>query len=136
MYLGLFLNYFTLMIFSQMNLNPFYFLISSTCVSIFGGGATLLVVFVCYASDISESEKKAWNLCLVDMYVGLGVLVGLTTGPWVFQKFGYLPVFTTSAFICLTAWVFAAFVLNETIQYKGNEVLNLLCIIFVSSLAI
>lgn len=121
-YLGLFLNYFALMVFSQTSLSPSYYLISSVCGSVFGGFAVLIVVFICYASDISESEKKAWNLSLVDIYFCLGSLAGLALSPLVFHNFGYFPVFVSSALICLVACIFSVLFVEETIQYTGNEV--------------
>lgn len=119
---GCFLNFLTLSLFSISNLNPFWILLSTFCGSILGGRPTLFLTFMCYISDLSKTEDKAWNLALMDTAVYSAIAVGLFAGPYTFKHYGYCVVFGMAAGSCLFAVLYSTFLLKETIKYTGNEV--------------
>lgn len=122
---GYVVNYLSLSIMSSWDLSPYWILLASFSESLLGGRPTIFLTFLCYISDLSRLEDKAWNLALMDTAIYLSLPVGFFIGPYIFKHYGYPVVFGISAGGCLFAVLYLLIVMRETVEYTGHEVKTL-----------
>ncbi|XP_044578987.1 tetracycline resistance protein, class D-like [Cotesia glomerata] len=80
-------NHVILSILSVWNENPWVSLIAYIPSALLGSGQTLAAY--CYASDISESDKRPLYMASMGGCLSAGLVVGTLTGPLIFQKLNY-----------------------------------------------
>ncbi|XP_011634456.1 proton-coupled folate transporter-like isoform X2 [Pogonomyrmex barbatus] len=83
-----------------------------------GGTSALMLASVCYITDITSDNERAWHLAWLDVLISVGLLIGLLSGPLIFKAYGYAAVFGTVTVICILTTLYIFFI-PETIQ---NEI--------------
>ncbi|XP_076163593.1 putative peptidoglycan muropeptide transporter SLC46 isoform X2 [Ptiloglossa arizonensis] len=74
---------------------------------------------ICYISDISNEEDRAWQLAWMDALIFIGVIIGILIGPIVFRAYGYTIVFGCANLCCILAGLYICFLVPDTI-YSTN----------------
>lgn len=94
---------------------PWYFLIAYIPMGLLGGISTLMLASFCYIIDITDNNERAWHLAWLDALISLGVLLGLFSGPTIYETYGYTAVFSVATVLCTIATLYIFFI-PETVQ--------------------
>lgn len=98
---------------------PWYFLIAYIPMALLGGISTLMLASFCYITDITDNNERAWHLAWLDALISLGILVGLFSGPIIYETYGYTAVFSVATMLCIIATLYI-FYIPETIQNHAS----------------
>lgn len=107
-------RYIILFILSNFDANPWLYLLAYIPTALFGSG--LLLATICYISDSTEPDKRAWRLACLQTCVKTGLVIGTFIGPLIFQKLGYTFLFIIAALLCLISLLYAVFMVPESVQ--------------------
>lgn len=110
------LTYFLLSIMADWDITPWYILIAYIPTGLLGGLCALMLASLCYITDITDDNERAWHLALLEALIALGLLIGLLSGPALFQAYGYTMVFAATTTLCLMATLYISFYVPETIE--------------------
>lgn len=97
-------------------IGPWYFLIAYIPMALLGGISVLMLASICYITDISDSNERAWHLAWLDALISVGLLIGLLIGPAIYKVYGYTAVFSIATVLCTMATLYILFFTPETIQ--------------------
>ncbi|KAL6254886.1 hypothetical protein P5V15_014228 [Pogonomyrmex californicus] len=117
-YIGISSTFFLLTFMSNWDIVPWYFLVAYIPFAFLGGTSALMLASVCYITDITSDNERAWHLAWLDVLISVGLLIGLLSGPLIFKAYGYAAVFGTVTVICILTTLYIFFI-PETIQ---NEI--------------
>lgn len=95
---------------------PWYFLIAYIPMALLGGISVLMLASFCYITDITDNNERAWHLAWLDAFISLGVLIGLFSGPAVYEAYGYTAVFSIATTLCTVATLYILLFIPETVQ--------------------
>ncbi|KAL0113780.1 hypothetical protein PUN28_012713 [Cardiocondyla obscurior] len=124
-YISTSLNYLLLSIMANWDIVCWYLLIAYIPVALFGGINVLMLASMCYITDITSDNERAWHLTLLSALKSLGVLIGLLSGPVIFEAYGYTAVFGIAAVLCTLATLHILFFVPETIQSQTSGIRNI-----------
>lgn len=79
-----------------------------------------MLASLCYVTDITNDSERAWHLAWVDALLNLGLLIGLFSGPLIFEEYGYTIVFSISTVLCIVATLYILLVVPEIIQKSSS----------------
>lgn len=99
---------------------PWYFLIAYIPTTFLGGVNVLILGSMCYITDITNNNERAWHLACLDALISLGLLIGLLSGPMIFHIYGYNAVFSVATLLCTLATLHILFFVPETIQSQTS----------------
>ncbi|KAK0167473.1 hypothetical protein PV327_004868 [Microctonus hyperodae] len=103
------------------NINPWLFLFASIPSGLLGASSGIILGTMCYISDITNNNNRAWRLgCLQAIYL-LGLIIGTFIGPLVFKKFGYTSLFCTAAVFNSISLFYTFIYVPETIHSETNQ---------------
>ncbi|GBM13442.1 hypothetical protein AVEN_54439-1 [Araneus ventricosus] len=88
--------------------------IPSAFVGLSGGMITVMTVLYSYASDTTTFGKRTTKYAFMEFAFGMAMPLGQLAGGWLYQWFGYIPVFLVSTCCHVFSLVFVIFVLQET----------------------
>ncbi|XP_055938601.1 solute carrier family 46 member 3-like [Argiope bruennichi] len=91
-----------------------FLFIPSTFAGISGGMVTVMTVLYSFASDTTTFGKRTIKYAFLEFAFGLAMPLGQLAGGWLFQWFGYIPVFLVSTCCHIFSLVFVICVLQET----------------------
>lgn len=117
------MEYIILCVLSMMDVNPYWYLISPIVSNLFGGFPAIVMSCVCYVSDISDRDTRAWHLMWFDSAYISGTLVGILFAPILVINFGYAAVFAVATACLLFCCLYTHFYVPETI--RNQERVNL-----------
>ncbi|KAH0550158.1 hypothetical protein KQX54_017803 [Cotesia glomerata] len=112
-------NHVILSILSVWNENPWVSLIAYIPSALLGSGQTLAAY--CYASDISESDKRPLYMASMGGCLSAGLVVGTLTGPLIFQKLNYTFLYVISASLCAISLLYVLFLIPETVKNRSAK---------------
>ncbi|XP_014296110.1 proton-coupled folate transporter [Microplitis demolitor] len=112
-------RYIILFILSNFDANPWLYLLAYIPTALFGSG--LLLATICYISDSTEPDKRAWRLACLQTCVKTGLVIGTFIGPLIFQKLGYTFLFIIAALLCLISLLYAVFMVPESVQNDSEK---------------
>ncbi|KAG5329918.1 PCFT protein, partial [Acromyrmex heyeri] len=122
--MGVSLTYILLSIMANWNIVPWYFLIAYIPVALFGGLSLLLLASTCYITDIIDDEDRAWHFAFLQALISLGLLIGLLSGPAIFDACGYTAVFSIATVLCILATLYILLFVPETVQSQTSSIRN------------
>lgn len=93
-----------------------YLLIAYIPTTLLGGINVLILASMCYITDITNDNERAWHLASLDALISVGLLIGLLSGPMIFDAYGYNAVFSVATVLCILATLYILFFVPETIQ--------------------
>ncbi|XP_054711636.1 solute carrier family 46 member 3-like isoform X2 [Uloborus diversus] len=91
-----------------------YYFIPAFFTGAFGGVVSLLAVVYSYASDLTAYENRTMKYAFIEMASGFAIPFGAMAGGWIYEFFGYAPVFFFSAAGLLFSFFWVLFLLPET----------------------
>ncbi|XP_011860808.1 PREDICTED: proton-coupled folate transporter-like [Vollenhovia emeryi] len=115
-YISTSLTYLLLSVLAQWDVGPWYFLIAYIPTGLLGGIGVLILASVCYITDITDDNERAWHLAWLDALISLGALIGLLCGPVIFEACGYSAVFGVAFMFCALATLYIIFFVPETVH--------------------
>lgn len=124
-YIGLSLTYLLLSMMANWEIVPWYFLIAYIPMALLGGLSVMMLASICYITDITDNNERAWHLAWLDALISLGLLIGLFSGPVIYEKYGYTAVFSVATVLCTMATLYILFFIPETIQSRTSGVRNI-----------
>ncbi|XP_050453837.1 tetracycline resistance protein, class B-like isoform X3 [Cataglyphis hispanica] len=99
-----------------------------------GGISVLMLASFCYITDITDNNERAWHLAWLDAFISLGVLIGLFSGPAVYEAYGYTAVFSIATTLCTVATLYIILFIPETVQSHTSGICNIFDFMFVKDL--
>ncbi|CAD6234912.1 GSCOCG00007759001-RA-CDS [Cotesia congregata] len=108
-----------LSVLSSFDVSPWLLLLAYVPTALLGSG--LLLATICYISDTTEPDKRAWHLACLQTCVKIGLVIGTFTGPLIFQKLNYTKLFMIATLLCLLSLLYVIFMLPETVKNKSEE---------------
>lgn len=102
------------------NVVPWYFLIASIPPALLGGTSVLILASMCYITDITNDNERAWHLACLDALISLGLLIGLLSGPMILDIYGYKAVFSVATVLCILATLYILLFVPETVQRQTS----------------
>lgn len=102
------------------DITPWYVLIAYIPTTLLGGLSVLLLASMCYITDITDNNERAWHLAWFEALIALGLLIGLFSGPELFQAYGYTVVFSVAAALCAVATLYVLLCVPETVQIQTS----------------
>lgn len=99
---------------------PWYLLIAYIPTALLGGINVLILASMCYITDITNDNDRAWHLAWLDALISVGLLIGLLSGPMIFDVYGYNAVFSVATVLCSLATLYILFFVPETIQSQTS----------------
>lgn len=114
------LTYFLLSVMVNWDVVPWYFLIASIPTALLGGITVLILASMCYITDITDDNERAWHLAWLQALISLGLLIGLLSGPAILKACGYIAVFSVATVLCILATLYIFFFVPETIQSQTS----------------
>ncbi|KYN05692.1 PREDICTED: proton-coupled folate transporter-like [Cyphomyrmex costatus] len=121
-YISMSLTYILLSVMASWDIEPWYFLIAYIPVALLGGLSVLLLASMCYITDITDDKERAWHLAFLHALVSLGLLIGLLSGPAIFDACGYSAVFSVATVFCILATLYILLFVPETIQNQTSGI--------------
>lgn len=115
-YIGISLTYLLLSMMANWEIVPWYFLIAYIPMALLGGISVLMLASFCYITDITDNNERAWHLAWLDALISLGVLIGLLSGPAIYEAYGYTVVFSVATVLCTLATLYILLFIPETVQ--------------------
>ncbi|XP_032676618.1 proton-coupled folate transporter-like isoform X2 [Odontomachus brunneus] len=115
-YIGISLTYLLLSIMTHWNIAPWYLLLAYVPTALSGGLCVLILASLCYITDITNDSERSGHLAWLDALISLGLLIGLFSGPAVFEAYGYIAVFSIATILCIVATLYILLCVPETIQ--------------------
>ncbi|CAL1284797.1 unnamed protein product [Larinioides sclopetarius] len=91
-----------------------FIFIPAAFVGFSGGMVTVMTVLYSYASDTTTFGKRTIKYAFLEFAFGMAMPLGQLAGGWLFQWFGYIPVFLVSTCCHIFSLVFVICVLQET----------------------
>ena len=86
-----------------------------------GGAACFYLASYSYMVDITSPETRTKRLSFLDSFMPIGFLIGLPLGTLIRSNFGYVALYLTAACNILTAILYVAFILKESIKKDTNN---------------
>ena len=86
-----------------------------------GGAACFYLASYSYMVDITSPETRTKRLSFLDSFMPIGFLIGLPLGTLIRSNFGYVALYLTAACNILTAILYVAFILKESIKKDIND---------------
>lgn len=99
---------------------PWYLLLAFIPTALSGGLCILILASLCYITDITDESERSWHLAWLDTLISFGVLIGLFSGPALFDTYGYTAVFSTATVLCIAAILYLLLCVPETIQSQNT----------------
>ncbi|XP_077266031.1 putative peptidoglycan muropeptide transporter SLC46 isoform X1 [Temnothorax americanus] len=121
-YISTSLNYLLLSVMANWDVVPWYFLIADIPTALLGGISILMLASMCYITDMTDDNERAWHLAWLDALVSLGVLIGLLSGPVILDAYGYTAVFSVATVLCTLATLYILFFVPETVQSQTSGI--------------
>ncbi|XP_011171987.1 proton-coupled folate transporter [Solenopsis invicta] len=121
-YISTSLTYFLLSVMASWDIVPWYFLIAYIPTIFLGGVMILMLASLCYITDITDDNERAWHLACLEILFSLGLLVGLLVGPVIFEAYSYTTVLSVSTIFCILATLYVLFFVPETIQSQTSGI--------------
>lgn len=125
-----FCRYIILSVLSSFDVSPWLLLLAYLPTALLGSG--LLLATICYISDTTEPDKRAWHLACLQTCVKIGLVIGTFTGPLIFQKLNYTKLFMIATLLCLLSLLYVIFMLPETVKNKSEVSFYYIIIIIVT----
>lgn len=119
-YIGISLTYLLLSIMANWDIAPWYLLIAYVPTALLGGLCILILASLCYITDITDNNERAWHLAWLDALIAFGLLIGLFSGPALFQAYGYTVVFSIATVLCIVATLYILIYVPETMQSQNS----------------
>ncbi|KAM0729267.1 putative peptidoglycan muropeptide transporter SLC46 [Formica fusca] len=133
-YIGISLTYLLLSMIANWEIVPWYFLIAYIPMALLGGISVLMLASFCYITDITDNNERAWHLAWLDALISLGVLIGLFSGPAVYETYGYTAVFSVATVLCIVATLYILLFIPETVQSHTSGICDIFDFMFVKDL--
>ena len=86
-----------------------------------GGSIVFFLATKCYIVDITSEENRTTRMAVTDAFFGVGYLVGLPIGTQIKKQFGYVPLFSLTLGLVISAMLYAAFFLKDSYQLINDE---------------
>lgn len=102
------------------NIGPWYLLLAYIPNALLGGLCVLVLASLCYITDITNDSERSWHLAWLDALISVGLLIGLVSGPAIFEAYGYTPVFGIATILCIVATLYILFCVPETVQSQST----------------
>ncbi|XP_072761728.1 probable peptidoglycan muropeptide transporter SLC46 isoform X2 [Anoplolepis gracilipes] len=132
-YIGISLTYILLSMMTNWEVGPWYFLLTYIPMALLGGISVLMLASICYITDITDNNERAWHLAWLDALISLGLLVGLFSGPAIYQAYGYTAVFSVASVLCTVATLYTFFI-PETIQSRTSGICDIFAFMLVKDI--
>ncbi|XP_054001564.1 proton-coupled folate transporter-like isoform X2 [Hylaeus anthracinus] len=123
-YIGPSLTYFILSFMTFWDISPWFLLIAYIPTACFGGFCIILLGTICYISDITNEQDRAWQLAWMEVLIFVGVIAGILVGPVVFQAYGYTIVFGCASLCCILAGLYIYLLVPDSICSRNLITLN------------
>lgn len=117
--LGITASYVLLSIMANWEIAPWYLLLAFVPMALMGGNSVLMLASLCYITDITDNNIRAWHLAWLDALINVGLLSGIFSGPLIFEAYGYTTVFIISTVSCTVATLYILLCVPETIQSQN-----------------
>lgn len=101
-------------------ITAWYFLLAYIPTAFLGGIGILMLASFCYIIDITDDYERAWHLAWLDAMTSIGLLIGLFSGPVIFDAYGYTTVFGTATVLCAVAILYILIFVPETIHNDSS----------------
>ncbi|EGI69454.1 PREDICTED: proton-coupled folate transporter-like isoform X1 [Acromyrmex echinatior] len=124
-YMSVSLTYILLSVMANWDIVPWYFLIAYIPVALFGGLSVLLLASTCYITDIIDDKERAWHFAFLQTLISLSLLIGLLSGPAIFDACGYTAVFSVATVLCILATLYILLFVPETVQSQTSGICNI-----------
>lgn len=121
-YISTSLTYLLLSVMANWDVVPWYLLIAYIPTALLGGINVLILASMCYITDITNDNDRAWHLAWLDALISVGLLIGLLSGPMIFDVYGYNAVFSVATVLCSLATLYILFFVPETIQSQTSGI--------------
>jgi len=102
-------------------ITAWYFLLAYIPTALLGGIGILMLASFCYITDITRDNERAWHLAWLDALTSIGLLIGLFSGPVIFDAYGYATVFSVATTLCAIAMLYILIFVPETV-YSNSSV--------------
>lgn len=99
---------------------PWYFLIAYIPTALLGGVSVLILGSMCYVTDITDDNERAWHLAFLNALIAVGILIGLLSGPVIFETYGYSTVLGVATVLSTLATLYILFFVPETVQSQTS----------------
>lgn len=133
-YLGICLTYLLLCIMANWEITAWYFLLAYIPTAFLGGIGILMLASFCYIIDITDDYERAWHLAWLDAMTSIGLLIGLFSGPVIFDAYGYTTVFGTATVLCAVAILYILIFVPETIHNDSSGICQIFDFVLVKDL--
>ncbi|XP_036148667.1 proton-coupled folate transporter [Monomorium pharaonis] len=121
-YISTSLTFVLLSVIANWDIAPWYFLIAYVPIVFFGGVNVLMLATMCYITDMTDDNERAWYFACLDAVISLGVLIGLLVGPVIFEACGYTGVFSVATAFCILATLYTLFFTPETVHNESSDI--------------
>ncbi|GFY58801.1 proton-coupled folate transporter [Trichonephila inaurata madagascariensis] len=91
-----------------------YYFIPAIFTGAFGGVVSLLAVVYSYASDLTPLRERTMKYAFIEMAAGFAQPLGVASGGWIYNFFGYPSVFLLSTCGLVASFIWVIFLLPET----------------------
>nr|XP_022913093.1 proton-coupled folate transporter-like [Onthophagus taurus] len=109
-------------------LSPWYTIIPNLISVLFGGFSPVMMLLLCYVTDITTDQNRGIRLGIFEGVFGLGSLLGTFLSSYIFNFVGYPGVFATTAACNILALLYIVFILPETVNRRIDEDNNIISI--------
>ncbi|EFN80076.1 uncharacterized protein LOC105187223 isoform X2 [Harpegnathos saltator] len=109
-------TYLLLTVMTNWYIAPWYLLLAYIPTALMGGLCILILATLCYITDITNDSERSWHLAWLDALISLGLLIGLFSGPVIFETYGYTGVFSIATILCVVATLYIILCVAETVQ--------------------
>ncbi|XP_076233559.1 putative peptidoglycan muropeptide transporter SLC46 isoform X2 [Calliopsis andreniformis] len=123
-YIGISLTYLIFSFMTVWDISPWFLLIAYIPYACFGGFCIVLLGTICYITDISDEQDRAWHLAWMEALISVGLITGILIGPIIFELYGYTTVFCCSAICCIITGFYICLLVPETTQTRNSVSLS------------
>ncbi|KAH0953519.1 hypothetical protein HN011_010320 [Eciton burchellii] len=133
-YIGICLTYLLLCIMAHWEITAWYFLLAYIPTALLGGIGILMLASFCYITDITHDNERAWHLAWLDTLTSTGLLIGLFSGPVIFDAYGYATVFSVATMLCAIAMLYILIFVPETVHSNSSGICQIFDFVLVKDL--
>lgn len=100
--------------------NPWNYLFAQLPFMIFGGWPTLIIVILCYITDLTDEANRSIRLTILEIIIFVGILIAVASSSFILQLTNPTTVFCISFACILSGTIIVLFFVEETVEVKQN----------------
>lgn len=122
-------------------LSPWFFLIPLIPNCLSGGIPAFVTAVLCYVTDVTSEANRGlrylfifgmkqnknivydYRMAMVEGFVALGSILGTSASSFVLNSYGYFAVYATASLCALSAYIYTATSIPESVQNVTTEVI-------------